>query len=70
MSPAPPAGWESPCGAARRRTDAIRRGAALGEIYAEPAGFPRSLFIRIANKNWERLARKNGLAPEELYRRL
>lgn len=50
--------------------DAIRRRAPLGEVYAEPCAFPRSLYIEIANRNWNRTARKNGLRPQDLYRRL
>ncbi len=53
-----------------RLADAIRRGAKMDAVYAEPFCFPRSLFITIANRNWDRLARKNGLAPADLYRRL
>lgn len=49
---------------------AINAGAAAGDIYAEPWAFPRSLYILIANTSWNRSARKNGLRPKELYRRL
>ena len=49
---------------------AIDAGAAAGEIYAGLRAFPRSLYILIANMNWNRTARKNGLRPKELYRRL
>ncbi len=40
------------------------------DIYAEPKGFPKWLFIKIANVNWNRTAKKNGIDPEELYRQL
>ena len=40
------------------------------DIYAEPNGFPKWLFIRIANINWDRTAKKNGIDPKELYRQL
>lgn len=50
--------------------NAIDTGAALGDLYAEPRGFPRALFTLVANVSWNRSARKNGLAPKELYRRL
>lgn len=40
------------------------------DIYAEPKGFPKWLFIKIANVNWDRTAKKNGIDPEELYRQL
>ena len=50
--------------------EAIQRNGDCGEIYTEPTGFPRSLYIAIANSGWNRAARKNGLRPEELYRKL
>ncbi len=53
-----------------RLADAILRGETAGEIFAEPWAFPRQLYIAIANKNWDRTARKNGLRPGDLYRRL
>ncbi len=40
------------------------------DIYAEPKGFPKWLFIQIANVNWDRTARKNGIDQKELYRQL
>ena len=42
----------------------------LGEIQREPYRFPRSLYIWIANTNWNRTAKKNGISPSDLYRRL
>ncbi len=53
-----------------RLADAIRRGTEAGEIYTEPYRFPRSLYIWIANTNWNRTAKKNGISPRDLYRRL
>ena len=53
-----------------RLAEAIRRGTQMEDIYAEPFCFPRSLFMQIANRNWNRTARKNGIRPEDLYRRL
>ena len=50
--------------------EAIKKSAAIGELYAEPYGFPRSLYIFIANINWNRTAKKNGISPKDLYRRL
>ena len=49
---------------------AIDGDGSVGDIFAEPNGFPRSLYIWIANTNWNRTARKNDLTPEDLYRRL
>ena len=40
------------------------------DIYAEPKGFPKWLFIQIANTSWDRTARKNGIDPKEMYRQL
>lgn len=40
------------------------------DIFAEPTAFPRRLYILIANRNWNRTARKNGIRPRDLYRRL
>lgn len=48
----------------------IDNGGMTEDLYAEPYGFPRSLYIHIANTNWNKTAKKNGLKPAELYRRL
>jgi hypothetical protein len=48
----------------------INIGGATEDLYAEPCCFPRSLYILIANTNWNKTAKKNGLKPEDLYRRL
>lgn len=53
-----------------RLAEAVRRGAKTEDIYTEPFCFPRSLYIRIANTNWNRTAKQNGISPEDLYRRL
>lgn len=53
-----------------RLADAINRGSAVEDIYAEPYGFPRSLYIWIANTNWDLTAKKNGISPKDLYTRL
>ena len=50
--------------------DAILRGAKMEEIYTEPFRFPRSLYIKIANTNWNRTAKRNGIKLDDLYRRL
>ena len=49
---------------------AINEDRRVKDIFAEPHGFPRWLYIVIANINWNRLARRRGLKPKELYRRL
>ncbi len=53
-----------------RLSDAVRRGTRLEVISAEPFCFPRFLYIMIANLNWNRTARINGIRPADLYRRL
>ena len=53
-----------------RLADVIRQGTITEEIYAEPFCFPRSLYIKIANTNWNRTAKRNGIRPDDLYRRL
>ena len=50
--------------------EAIDHSEILGEIQREPYRFPRSLYIWIANTNWNRTAKKNGISPRDLYRRL
>ena len=49
--------------------EAILGGRAADDLYAEPHMFPRSRYIKIANSGWDRMAKQNGLSPEELYRR-
>lgn len=53
-----------------RLAAAINSGGAVEDLYAEPFCFPRALYILIANTNWNTTAKKNGLKPAELYRRL
>ena len=50
--------------------EAIDSSGTIEDIYTEPWGFPRALYIWIANTNWNRTAKKNGIRPEDLYRRL
>jgi hypothetical protein len=50
--------------------EAVRNGRAIEDIYAEPYMFPRLLYIQIANTNWNRTAKRNGISPDDLYRRL
>ena len=49
---------------------AINEKSAIADIFAEPYAFPRALYIAIANINWNRTAKANGLRPSDLYRRL
>ena len=49
---------------------AIDSGSRTYDIYAEPKGFPKRLFIQIANRSWDMNARKHGLDPKEMFRQL
>ncbi|MBR6957208.1 MAG: hypothetical protein IKH73_02045, partial [Erysipelotrichaceae bacterium] len=50
--------------------EAINNHASVNDIFVEPFMFPRRLYILIANRNWNNLARKNGIRPKDLYRQL
>ena len=49
---------------------AIEAGQPAEEILAEPWKFPRALYLYIANTSWNSAARKNGMKPKDLYRKL
>ncbi|MBQ6388176.1 MAG: NAD(P)H-dependent oxidoreductase [Mogibacterium sp.] len=53
-----------------RLAEAVNGKTGLGDVFAEPYRFPRSLYVFIANTNWNRTAKKNGISPKDLYRRL
>ena len=53
-----------------RLAEAINNEDVIGNILAEPYLFPRWLYILIANVNWNRTAKRNGISPEDLYRQL
>ena len=53
-----------------RLAAAVTEGREMPDLYAEPHAFPRALYIAIANTNWNRTAKANGLRPADLYRRL
>lgn len=42
---------------------------AMADIYAEPFAFPRWLYVWIANTNWNRTSRKNGIKPKDMFTR-
>ena len=46
---------------------AIDSAEAMKDIYAEPFAFPRRLYIWIANTNWNRTSRKNGIRPKDMF---
>ena len=53
-----------------RLANAVNHKKNTADIYAEPHRFPRLLYIAIANTNWNRTAKQNGIRPKDLYRRL
>ena len=50
--------------------EAVNSRTCMDDYFAEPHGFPRWLYILIANTNWNRLAKKAGIRPKDLYRQL
>lgn len=53
-----------------RLAEAVNGGTVMEDIFAEPHLFPRWLYLLIANTNWNRLAKKAGIKPKDLYKRL
>ena len=53
-----------------RLSKTIDEGGKTEDIYTEPYLFPRSIYLAIANTNWNSLAKKNGIRPKDLYRQL
>ena len=53
-----------------RLAEAINNGNAIEDIYAQTDGFPKWLYMAIANSGWKGMAKKNGISPDELFRRL
>lgn len=49
---------------------AINHEVKMEDVFAEPHHFPRWLYIALANTNWNRLAKKAGIKPKDLYRKL
>ena len=52
-----------------RLAHAIDSAGTLEDIYAEPFAFPRRLYVLIANTNWNRTSRKNGIKPKDMFTR-
>lgn len=52
-----------------RLAEAVNNSAAMDDVFAEPYLFPRWLYLAIANTNWNRLAKKAGIKPKDLYRK-
>ncbi|MGN0388899.1 MAG: hypothetical protein ACI4ER_08765 [Suilimivivens sp.] len=53
----------------RKLAQAITEGTVTEDIYVEPSGFPRRLYMLAADMSWGRNVRKNGLTKKDLYRR-
>lgn len=64
-----PEEWKKISGAMDLLARAIDSETKTYDINAGPDGFPKWLFIMIANTNWNRTAKQNGISPEDLYRR-
>ena len=52
-----------------RLARSIDNAEAMADIYAEPFAFPRWLYVWIANTNWNRTSRKNGIKPKDMFTR-
>jgi multimeric flavodoxin WrbA len=50
-----------------RLASAIDNSEITEDIYAEPFAFPRWLYVWIANTNWNRTSRKNGIKPKDMF---
>lgn len=53
----------------RKLAKAITEGTVTEDIYVEPSGFPRRLYMLAADMSWGRNVGKNGLTKKDLYRR-
>lgn len=42
----------------------------MEDIYTEPTGFPRNMYLLAAQMSWTPKAKKNGLKKRELYRKM
>lgn len=50
-----------------RLVRAVDNDETMTDIYAEPFAFPRWLYVWIANTNWNRTSRKNGIKPKDMF---
>ena len=53
-----------------RLAEAIDNRKKTTDLLSGPYRFPRSLYVAIANSGWKRMAKKNGLKKEDLFRQL
>ncbi|MBQ9037470.1 MAG: flavodoxin family protein [Erysipelotrichaceae bacterium] len=54
----------------RHLAETVNKKKVQSDEFAEPNAFPRSLYIGIANTNWRITAKRNGIRPSDLYRKL
>ncbi len=48
--------------------EAVQNGTAIDDIYADPSGFPRRLYLMAGNHGWIKGAKENGLGKSDLLR--
>ncbi|MBR0461362.1 MAG: flavodoxin family protein [Erysipelotrichaceae bacterium] len=58
------------CKGMNELAEAINGNKTTEDIYTEPKGFPRWLYMQIANRNWNNIARANGIDPKDMLRQL
>lgn len=54
----------------RELANAINSSSEIADIYADALNFSRRLYMKIANSNWPKSAKQNGLKKRDLRRRL
>lgn len=52
----------------KRLAAAVSKREAVSDIYVEPAGFPRRMYIMAAHMGWRNMAKNNGLTRKDLFR--
>jgi hypothetical protein len=50
-----------------RIANAVNASQTIEDIYADASGFPRVLYMAIANMHWMPMAKKNGLKKRDLF---
>ena len=56
--------------AIKKLADTVNTNGLMEDLYVGTTGFPRPLYLSIANSGWRRMAKKNGISNEDLFRRL
>lgn len=54
----------------RKLAGAICKGEQIEDLYVEPAGFPRKLYMLAADMSWGKNVKRNGLSKKEIYRKM